>query len=321
MRRKQVISKMKTSLKCLHSGWLAVGMLMILFGATACTQVDIQTPAPRIVRIGGATSMRPVLEALATDFAANNPGLLIEIQGGGSTIGEAKVRDGRLRLGASTLIPDEIATPTVELADETPQTPAPADTLQRVPIGVDAVAIVVNAHNPILELTSQQLQGIYSGRILDWQELGGNQGAIVLVSREDGSGARVAFESRIMGDAPVSLTAIVMPTSSAVVDYVATNPMAIGYVSSAFISDAYADVKATAAGADEEATDKLKVHALAVDGVSPGDAAVSDNSYPVLQPLFLVTNGAPSGWAKDFIDYALSPAGQETVGDYHTPVR
>ncbi len=301
---------------------LALPLLATILLA-ACSQVDIQTPAPTIVQIGGASSMRPVLEALAADFSVQNPGILIEIQGGGSTIGEAKVREGRIRLGASTLIPDSAASgldpETGDIRERPQQTP---DVLQRAPIGVDAVAIVVNEHNPIMNLTSLELHEIYSGRILDWEKLGGNKGAIVLVSREDGSGTRAAFESRIMGDAAVSLTAIVMPTSAAVIDYVATNPMAIGYVSSAFVSEEYENTKGAAQTGDGSNNEQpAKVRPLAIDGELPTDLAVQDYTYPIIQPLFLVTRSAPTGWAQSFIDYALSPAGQAVVDRYHTPIR
>ncbi len=105
----------------------------------------------------------------------------------------------------------------------------------RVPIGVDGLAIVVHSSNTVQGLTNEQLRGLYNGKILDRSEVGGEAGEVLLVSREDGSGSRIYFESEIMQDEPVSLTAVVMPTSQDVIEYIAKTPNAIGYVSRALV--------------------------------------------------------------------------------------
>lgn len=322
----------------------------------ACQQSEVVASRPVVVQIAGATSMHPVLDDLAAAFTQQHPSVLIDIRGGGSALGEARVQNGRSTLAASTLPPEAANPEPQRIPDGTavgatnPNPPASAETagppvataaptarpmpLTRAPIGVDAIAVIVHAGNPATAFTAVQLRDIFSGRILDWAEVGGEEGEILLVSREDGSGTRRAFESRIMGDRDVNLTAVVMPTSADVIEYVAKNPQAIGYVSTAHLSQpgqdqpavgagetaADGDAPATNSGAEfaEAATDVI---AAALDGVTPSDETVRDQSYSLIQPVYLVTRGPAQGWARQFIDFALSPAGQAIVDRYHTPVR
>lgn len=314
---------------------LHVCLLATLAWMTACETTEVAAPRPVVVQIAGSTSMRPVLEELAGAFTERHPNVLIEIRGGNSALGEASVRSGRSVLGASTRMAEQVNPATQTAASEstadagaTPEVPVPLGTaapvvtvtpLNRAPIGIDGIAIVVHSDNPVTALTADQLQEVFSGRTLDWQELNGDQGEILLVSREDGSGTRQAFESRIMEGAPVSLTAVVMPTSGDVVDYVSKNRFAIGYVSSAFVPALSQQRGPNASGEEEE--EEAAVLAIAVDGVLPADGTISDQSYALIQPLYLVTRGAPQGWARQFVDFALSPAGQAIVDRYHVPVR
>ena len=299
----------------IRSLWL-LWLSALLALTTSCGQTAVATPRPVVVEIAGATSMHPVLEDLASEFTKRHPSVLIDLRGGGSALGEERVRDGRLELAASTLMDEGTD------GDGSPLHEAKIPLL-RAPIGIDGVAVIVHNDNPVTGLTSQQLQEIFSGRILDWGELDGDQGEIVLVSREDGSGTRRAFESRIMDDKPVSLTAVVMPTSRDVVDYVSKNPFAIGYVSSAYVTEptepTQPDADATPVPSPPSADPSVRV--VAVDGVLPSDESVSSQSYPLIQPLYLVSRQNPQGWRRQFIDFALGPAGQTIVDRYHVPVR
>ena len=137
------------------------------------------------------------------------------------------------------------------------------------------------------------------------------------MSREDGSAARIFFEERVMGEARVALTAVVMPTSADVAEVVARNPAAIGYASRADVVEWIEPVvDATAAGA---ALSAVKV--LAVEGVAPTTAAIKEQRYALTQPLYLITRGEPQGRVRQFVDFVLSPAGQAIVGRYHAPIR
>jgi len=287
--------------------------------------------------------MVPALEALAEGFTRQHSNVLVNVGGGGSALGETRARDGRVTFGASTFLVDETgqATATVgSVAGGPAQTrsapPARPTPLIRIPIGIDGIALIVHSSNPVAGLTMQQVQDIFSGRVLDWAEVGGDGGEVLLISREEGSGTRRAFESRVMGATPVSLTAVVMPTSRDVVEYVAGNPSAVGYVSAAFVATAAmaaamaADVAVGVAGAGPtgtlspgavSASEPVTVRAVAIDGVLPTDAGVNSQEYPLVQLLYLVSLGEPRGWARQFVDFALSPAGQAIVDRYHVRVR
>jgi phosphate transport system substrate-binding protein len=145
--------------------------------------------------------------------------------------------------------------------------------------------------------------------------VGGSEAEVVLVSREDGSGARKLFEDRVMEDKAVSLTAVVMPTSRDVVEYIGKTPNAIGYVSRGLVADALrANNVATA-------TPEPDLRVVPINGVLPTLDALRDQSYPLIQPLYLVSMGEPRGWTRQFVDFVLSPAGQAIVRRYHLPVR
>ena len=195
--------------------WAMVGLWLWLLAG--CASAAVATPRPTVITIAGSTALQPVLQDLTAEFTRAHPTLLFTLRGGGSTLGEQQALEGRVNLGASNLFP--------------PPADAPTARLVRTPIGVDGLAIVVHRSNPVTSLSMDQLRQLYSGEILDRATVGGNETEVELVSREDGSGARRLFEDRIMDNDAVSLTAVVMPTSRDVVEYVAKTPSAIGYVS------------------------------------------------------------------------------------------
>jgi phosphate transport system substrate-binding protein len=207
---------------------------------------------------------------------------------------------------------------------------------------VDGLAIVVHSSNTVAALTTEQLRGLYNGTILDWAGVGGEAGEVLLVSREDGSGSRIYFEDEVMQDEPVSLTAVVMPTSQDVVDYIAKTPHAIGYVSRALViaqeKNSVATRTPTAPNiiteivtptvsisvttlSTQTPTPSERVRMVPVDGELPTLTALRARSYPLIQPLYLVSRGQTSGNVRQFVDFVLSPAGQTIVRRYHLPVR
>jgi phosphate transport system substrate-binding protein len=281
--------------------------------------------------------MQRALQDLTAEFSRQHPDVLFVVRGGGSTVGEELVRRGEADLGASTLFPPEqtaalpaadTGAPSATLQPTLPAPPAGADPLVRVPIGLDGLAAIVHPGNPIAELSLVQLRDIFAGRLLDWVAVGSDAGEIQLVSREDGSGARILFESRIMGDERVALTAVVMPTSADVVAYVARNPQAIGYVASAEVVEWIEQAGGAAGGevgapvaSGVSATVAPQVKVLRVEGRLPTRAAIRNQEYALTQPLYLVTLGPPANRVRQFIDFVLSPAGQAIVGRYGAPIR
>ncbi len=310
-----------------HSLLTLCTSLLVCLILAACDQVAVATPQPVTLTIGGSTAMQPLLTSLAETFGKDHPNVLFDIRGGGSTLGEARVLVQGIDIAASTLLPDDMrpddspnGDQAAGLADE--QSGPLSDSLVHTPIGLDGVAIIVNKQNEVESLTIQELRDLFNGRTLDWTGVGGLGNEVLLVSREDGSGTRALFEERIMGDEAVSLTAVVMPSSADVVDYVAKHPLAIGYVSEGHVPRADTDSTGDA-GPDSRALteDRPQVRVVGVEGRFPDADLDGDEPYFLTRPLFLVTNGEPSGRTRQFIDFVLGPSGQEIVDQYHTRVR
>ena len=171
----------------------------------------------------------------------------------------------------------------------------------------DAIAVIINPQNPIQELTLQQVSDIYSGKINNWQELGGDDRPIVRLSRETNSGTHVYFlESVIrLGDKEnktlFSQDTLLLPSSEGIIAEVRDNPNAIGYDGLGYI------------------TPEVKVIGIAKDEFSgyvmPSVETVNQNLYPVARDLYMYTNGEPQGLVAEYLAWIHSPAGQKIVKD------
>ena len=291
------------------TGIAATLFLLLILLAGGCQQAQVKPDTSVTITVAGATSMRPVLVALGAEFSRQFPLVILNITGGDSTIGEDRVRGGQVDLAASTLISPSIPSDVTAARTEQP--------LVRIPIGLDGLAIIVHKTNPIDNLTLAQLQELYSGRTWNWQELTNVDEEVQLVTREDGSGSRALFDERIMGEVPVALTAVVMPTSDDVVKYVAEYTGTIGYVSRAFVTDLLAEEGLAA----DPSGPLAQIRLVRVENQLPTLETLQNQSYFLIQPLYLVSNGQPRDTVKRFIDYTLSPAGQATVRRFHQPIR
>ncbi|MFN8487309.1 MAG: phosphate ABC transporter substrate-binding protein [Caldilineaceae bacterium] len=306
--------------RILHFILYIVSCGSLLLGVTACEQATVSTPTPTTLTLAGATAMQPVLHDLTVEFSRQHPSVLFNWLGGSSATGEERIQTEEIDLAASTFLDTKPMSATT-MAKGGPS-------IVRIPIGLDGLAIIVHPSNPIENVTLRQLHDLFNGHLLDWSMLGSSSGGVILISREDGSGSRRLFEERVMGDDQVSLTAVVMPTSADVVDYVAQNAGAIGYVSRAYVIDALrAQTDKTTQGAVKAqtaqvgATSRPAVRVVRVENQFPTLENLKNQSYFFTQPLFLLSRGQPRGWARQFIDFVLSPAGQTIVERYHARVR
>ncbi len=263
-------------------------------------------PEPLTVTVAGSTEMRPLLLELTAAYSERNPHLHFVLHGGGSRLGEERLVSGGADIAAST--------------DFYPDAELPAD-LVRVPIGLDGIALIVHGDNPIAALTLTQVRDIFHGRALFWEDVGGEGGEVLLVSREDGSATRALFEERVMGEEGVSLTAVVMPTSSHVVKYVAANPAAIGYVTSAYIEQdgESSEMQGTSSLLSEAGGQVVK--AVSVEGRLPYGADLADAHYLLARPLYLLFRESGDPALEDVVSFALGAEGQDIVARYHVPVR
>jgi len=177
-------------------------------------------------------------------------------------------------------------------------------------VALDALSVAVNPSNPISELTFAQLSGIYTSQITNWKEVGGNDMPIVALSRDTNSGTHVFFKEHVvqMADLTTEDTSLeygaevlFLPSTEGGVTEVAKNPNAIFYPGLGYVTD---EVKSLAIKKTADNPAVLPSLETAVNG-----------SYPVARPLLYYTNGEPTGLIKAFVDYCLSPEGQQKVID------
>jgi phosphate transport system substrate-binding protein len=224
----------------------------------------------------GSTSVQPFAEILAEEFMKNHPQEKIFIQGGGSSAGIQAVLSEACPLGMSS-------------RNLTPQEKG----LLAIPIAYDAIAVIVHRQNPLTNLSKVQVQKIFTRQIKNWQELGWENRPITLVTREEGSGTREAFQHLIMEDKEISLAALVQDSNGAIRQVVGDDPQAIGYISLGLLNE--------------------KVKALPIDGVEPNLENIRNRRYKIVRPFLFVLKKEPSGVLKDFLNFILSPAGQEIL--------
>lgn len=179
--------------------------------------------------------------------------------------------------------------------------PSPEESaLWGAPIGQDGIAIIAHPDVSAVDLTLTTLRDVYQGRITNWRALGGADQPIVVVSREDGSGTRAEFERLVMGERRTTRTALVAPSSAAMVEIVARQPGSLGYVSLGWVDS--------------------RVVLLPIDNVLPTPQTVAANTYPLRTTLFIAGLGEPQGPLRAFIAWAQSPEGQAVVARRYAPL-
>jgi phosphate transport system substrate-binding protein len=233
----------------------------------------------------GSTTVLPIAQKAAEEFMKANPKDDVSVSGGGSGVGISALIDGTTDIGdASRPIKSK------EIVTAKQKGVNPVGTI----IAKDGVALIVNKANKVDGLTMNQLKGIYSGEIKKWSDVGGSNDVIVVVSRDTASGTFEVFNEKVLSGARLREDSLMLASNKEVQETVAKTPGAIGYVGLAYLSD---------------------VKEISLDSVAANKASVLDGSYKISRPLFMYTNGDPSGLVKDFIDFILSDAGQKLVED------
>lgn len=237
------------------------------------------------VTVAGSTTVMPIAEMAAERFQEAT-GDRVLVSGLGSSAGIEAVMNGTA----------DIATSSRGLTAAEEATGGLVTTV----IARDGIAVIVNAGNPVDNLTLAQLRAVYAGDVTNWSELGGPDLPILVVNRDEASGTREAFKSIVMDGTRFDATAAVLPGTGQVRDVVSRTPGAIGYISIGFVDSAFTT---------------SKVKALSIDGVEPTEANVASGAYPVSRSLYLFTKGEPAGEAKAYIDEVLSPDMAQTIRD------
>jgi len=248
------------------------------------------------IQVKGSDTMVNLGQAWAEKFMQENPADFVAVTGGGSGTGFSSLISGTcdVAMASRNIKEKEIA-----LAKQKGINPF------EIKVALDGLAVVVNPKNPVSRLTIEQLAGIFTGKISNWKEVGGEDKKIVILSREVNSGTHVYFKEHVLrrqdpnGKEEFAPGALLLPSSQAIADEVAGNTSAIGYYGMGYISSKQKPI--------EVAKDEKSEY------VSPVIENVLNGKYPILRPLFLYTNGEPNGLVKKFVDFTLSKEGQEIV--------
>jgi phosphate transport system substrate-binding protein len=246
--------------------------------------------------IKGSDTMVMLGQNWAEAYTKSHPGADISVQGGGSGTGFAALIAGSCDVAqASRAIKEK------EIDKCRERNIYPVQTT----VALDGLAIAVNAANPVKSLTIAQLKGIYTGQITNWNQVGGNDMKIVVLSRENSSGTYAYFQEFVLGNARYANTCLMMPTTKAIQAEIGNNQRAIGYGGEAYFKNK-TSVKIVPVALKAGATP-----------VYPTDDNVRSKKYPISRGLFFYTNGKPAGKIKDFVSFCLSEEGQniaEKVG-------
>lgn len=229
----------------------------------------------------GSTSMSKVMGILAEQFGADNSGVTVSVEGGGSSAGVEAASNGTADLGlASRGLKDE----------------EKSQGLVENIIALDGIAIIVNSENKVADLSVENIAKIFTGEITDWSEVGGQAGDIAVIGRESGSGTRDGFESITKTEDKCQLDQELTSTG-AVIEAVRGNASAIGYASLSEVE-----------GQDG-------VTAITVDGVACSESTILDGTYKIQRPFVIVTKkGAEmSAQTQAFFDWAMSTAAADLI--------
>ena len=274
--KKSILNKMKKI--------LAIGMVAACFGMalTACGNSGDATEESSVsgsVSTDGSTSMEKVIGSLGEAYTTANPDVNFTYNPTGSGSGITAVSEGRCDIGLSSRA----------LTDE-----EKASGLTETVLAYDGIAVIVNPENGVEDLTLEDIAAIYTVEITNWKDLGGEDGEIVLIGREAGSGTRDGFESITDTEDKCQYRQELTSTGD-VITTVSQNPNAIGYASLASVDDSVKIVK--------------------VNGVTPTEDTVKDGSYVVQRPFVLVTktDEALSETAQGFFDYITSADAAEII--------
>ena len=226
--------------------------------------------------IAGSTSVQPFAEKWAEAYGTKHPGVQINVQGGGSTAGVKAANTGAAQIGT---VSRELK------ADE--------KGLNEIVVARDGIAVIVNPASGVSDLTLDQVRGIFAGTTKSWKELGGPDKPLTVITREEGSGTRGAFEELVMNKVRISTGALVQDSTGAVREMVHNDPAAVGYISLGQVND--------------------QIKAIKLAGVEAKEANVVAGKYPLVRPFLFVTKGEPTGAVKEFLDFVLSTEGQDLI--------
>ncbi|MDP3488416.1 MAG: phosphate ABC transporter substrate-binding protein [Bacillota bacterium] len=257
-----------------------------------------------LVDINGSDTMVNMGAALAEDFMKTNKNIDIVVSGGGSGTGIAALINGTTNIAQSSR----------DMKQTEKDQASVKGKLREIIVGWDGLVVVVHPANSVRELTLSQLAKIYRGEITNWQEVGGNDANIVLLSRDTTSGTYIFFKEFVVQEngkvktAEFAPATMMIPSTQSIVQEISRNANAIGYVGLGYLRP---EIRALGIkGTDESAA------------VQPSVETVHNKTYDLARPLYFYTIGDLQGAVKTYVDYVLSDAGQKVVRELgFVPIR
>ncbi|MDR2130584.1 MAG: PstS family phosphate ABC transporter substrate-binding protein [Odoribacteraceae bacterium] len=260
-------------------------VLLLSVAAGICSHAEAQ-------KIKGSDTMLPLSQRAAEVFMKADPSRTVTVTGGGSGVGIAALIEGTTDLAQSSR--------GIKF-DEKKRLKEKGEVLHEVTVARDALAVIVHPLNPVSELTREQLEGIFTGKITNWKEVGGDDRKIIPYARETSSGTHEFFKESILRNKSYVNGIMSMPATGAIMQSVAQTRGAIGYVGLAYLNE------------------EVKALRVSYDGgkkyIAPSVAAARSGAYPVVRPLYYYYVERSAAKARPFIDYLLSPDGQKLVSE------
>lgn len=252
--------------------------------------ITVSAFAQSKLTVKGSDTVLPLSQKEAEKYMKANKGAAITIIGGGSGVGIAALMDGTTDIAMSSrkLKMDE----KLKLSNI-------GKPFKEVIVAYDALAVIVNPANGVSKLTKEQIEGIYTGKIKNWKEVGGADMPITAYSRESSSGTYEFFKEHLLSNKNYAASCLMMPATGAIIESVTQTKGAIGYVGLAYMEKTVKDIAVS--------YDKGKTF------VNATYANAKNKTYPVVRPLMYYYEKKNEAKVKPFIDYILSATGQATV--------
>jgi len=257
----------------------------------AAVAVAFSVQAQKIV-IKGSDTVLPLSQKESEKFMKKNAGTSVAVIGGGSGVGIAALMDGTTDIA--------MASRALKMSERMKLQDA-GKAYKEVTIARDALSVIVNPKNKVSKLTREQLEGIYTAKITNWKEVGGDDMKIVVYGRETSSGTYEFFKEHVLNRKNYAASMLNMPATGAIIQSVSQTPGAIGYVGLAYVTKEVKDIAVS--------YDKGKNYVMATF------ENAKNKTYPIVRPLFYFYPVAREKAVKPYIDFVMSAEGQQLVKD------